>query len=155
MGKQATGVQCCSASRNRVGPNHRRGSRMSGPFTLSSRFGFMLLDGGFASGPESWRRRTITDLTLGRAVSTVTPRSSISTRKGSATDHACAKQPRGRCGASASKTSDTWPRQPSCRWASRPARKPRALFRTAVLWPNAFIQAVTNGPSKKGQTVPW
>jgi hypothetical protein len=52
-GEQAIGMQCCRASRDRVGPHYRRGSRMSRPFTLSSRFGSMLLDGGFASGPES------------------------------------------------------------------------------------------------------
>jgi len=52
-------------------------------------------DGGCATGPDSLRLRTDHGLHLGRVVSVMPPRSSMSARKGSATDQACAQQPRG------------------------------------------------------------
>ena len=65
--------QCYCKSWNMLGPDHSRESRKARPFT-SSFFccGSVLFDGGFATGPDSRRRRTITVSTLGRAVSAMT-----------------------------------------------------------------------------------
>src|SRR5437867_3673807 len=53
--------------------------------------------------------------------------SSTSARRTSATDQAWATQPRGVWGASASKISETWPRQASLRCCSIPVKSLRAL----------------------------
>src|SRR5436853_4735093 len=81
-------------------------------------------------------------------------RSSTSARRISATDQAWATQPRGVWGVSASKISETCPRQASLRWRSIPAKNWRALRRATVVPPWVLTHAVTNGPRRNGHTVP-
>src|SRR5262249_5491113 len=78
---------------------------------------------------------------------------SIATLRSSATLHACATQPRGLCGGSPSKISDTWPRQASPRCFSKFLNHSPTNFRPAFL-PNVFRYPVTYAPINQGQTVP-
>src|SRR5574338_248934 len=73
--------------------------------------------------------------------------SSSKARNGSATDQACAGHPRGACGGSASKISDTCPRHASSKRRSIPWRNSRACFLTFGDRPFVLIHAVTKGPS--------
>src|SRR6185369_4766500 len=64
--------------------------------------------------------------------------SSIIARSNSATLQACATQPRGVCGASPSKISDTWPRQASYKWSLKFSSQVEANLRPRFL-PNVFV----------------
>jgi hypothetical protein len=73
-------------------------------------------------------------------------------RSTSATLHACAMQPRGVYGSSASKISAMLPTPNSSRWSTRPLQHARAPARRPG-WQRSH--ASMNGPISQPQTVPW
>ena len=73
----------------------------------------------------------------------------------SPTDQAWKGQPRGRCGATASAISETWPRPAASRWArSGATKRARASSFDALVPPRTRTHASTKGPASQGQTVP-